>query len=233
MNPCVQAPIAVVAALARELAPLRRRVTRDVVLVEMGEGAENVARTLQPWIEQAKPRAVISIGFAGALSPSLRAGDLVVVNEVRGMFSAFASPELLLAAREVPLDGMKIHQGVAISTDRVICEAAGKQRLARELDLNEVGCVDMESSAVAKACSEFAVPLLIVRSITDLLDEDLPLDFNRCRAVDGRIRDSRVVREALFHPGSIKGLLELRRRSRLAAGRLALFVERLLPFIHC
>jgi nucleoside phosphorylase len=60
------------------------------------------------------------------------------------------------------------------------------------LSANEVGFVDMESTAVADVCASRGLPFLIARSITDLLDEDLPLDFNLCRGEDGRV-DSKLV----------------------------------------
>ncbi|HLG13238.1 MAG TPA: hypothetical protein VJH03_01775 [Blastocatellia bacterium] len=225
------APVAIVAALDRELGPLRSRASADLALIVTGEGAANVDRKLREWLRRVNPRAVIGLGFAGALSESLRAGDLIVVTEVRGSFSAHSSPELAAAARKVSVEGVAVHHGVAISVDRVVCEAAGKRALAKQLLPGETGCVDMESAALARVCAEFGVPVLTVRAITDLVAEDLPVDFNRCRSSDGRVSELRVVTEALLHPRSIKGLLELRRRSRVSSERLALFVERLLVLL--
>ena len=89
----------------------------------------------------------------------------------------------------------------------------------------------MESTAIASVCGRRGLPFLIARSITDLLDEDLPLDFNQFRNCDGRVDQKRVVRAALLKPSAFKGLLNLRKRSKLCAERLTQFVRRLVPLI--
>jgi adenosylhomocysteine nucleosidase len=89
----------------------------------------------------------------------------------------------------------------------------------------------MESTAVARVCGARSVPFLIARSITDLLDEDLPLDFNQYRNGDGRVSSKRVMKTALLRPAVLKGLLELRRRSNLCAEKMADFVKRMVPLI--
>lgn len=227
-------PLLVVAALARELAPLVREARADVALIETGEGIRNSERAVRSWLDQRAACAVLGIGFAGALSPSLAVGDLVIARSVRGADRAgesfISSPVLLSAAGQVRIEGM--HFGAAITVDEIVGEASAKRRLATLLARDEIGCVDMESSAIARACGERKLPFLIVRSITDLLDEDLPLDFNRCRTVDGRVSAQRVIRAALARPRSFKGLLELKRRSDQCAERLAAFVRQLLCSIH-
>lgn len=223
-------PFAVVAALKRELAPLRRQVHRNLVLIETGEGTENAERRVRSWLQHRKVRAVFGIGFAGALSPSLHVGDLVVARDGHEAWQAPPSPELLSAAAQVRVAPLTIRFGTIITADEIVCEAKGKRALALTLAANDIGCVDMESSAVAQVCAEHRLPFLIVRCILDELDEDLPLDFNRCRNPDGRVSSTKVLKAALLHPSSLKGLWELRRRSRWCAERLALFIQQLLLF---
>ena len=103
--------------------------------------------------------------------------------------------------------------------------------MAATLELNEIGIVDMESTAIAGVCARRGLPFLIVRSITDLLDEDLPLNFNLYRGEDGRVVSARVVKAALLRPRALSGLMELRRRSELCAQRMADFVRVLAPLI--
>jgi adenosylhomocysteine nucleosidase len=229
-----ESPLLVVAALARELAPLGREARAGMVLIETGEGIRNSERAVRSWLDQRAARAVLGIGFAGALSASLKIGDLVIARNVCGADRAgesfVSSPVLLSAAGRVRLEGLSF--GTAITVDEIVGEASAKRQLSTLLARDEIGCVDMESSAVARVCGERNLPFLIVRSITDLLGEDLPLDFNRCRAADGRVSAQRVIRAALARPKSFKGLLELRRRSDLCAERLAAFVRLLLPSIY-
>jgi adenosylhomocysteine nucleosidase len=221
--------VLIAAALRREFAPLVRNPLAGLALVETGEGTRNAGRALRSWLEKRGARAVINIGMAGALSPLLRVGDIVVAREVRNdteSFDASASP-LFQAALRIG----NARPGVAITVDEIVCEAEAKRRLAERLGASEVGWVDMESAAIASASVRLNVPFLVVRCISDALDEDLPLDFNRCRNSDGRVSPRKVIRSALLRPRAFKGLFELRRRSEMCAERLADFIRELLPHV--
>ncbi len=223
-----QAPILVTAALSHELGKLRRSSHPGLALVETGEGTVNAERHLAAWLEQRLPRAVLSIGFAGALSPSLQAGDLVIAREVR---DSNISPDasLLSAAERVQIE--RVRFGAAVTTDEILWRAESKRALASSLDANEIGFVDMESTAIAKVCARRGVPFLIVRSITDPLDEDLPLDFDRYRDGDGQVDPKKIIRAALLRPATFKALLVLRKRSKLCADRMADFVNCMVALI--
>ena len=228
--PSVQrSPILVVAALSYELEGLKRSAHPELDLLETGEGAANAERHLEHWFDRNRARAVLSIGFAGALSSALQPGDLVIARQIR---DSATNPDagLLSASEQLRLE-VPVHFGAAITSNEILWRAASKQELARSLRQNEVGFVDMESTAVARICAKRGVAFLIARSITDLIDEDLPLDFNLYRSEDGRVDQRKVMKAAVFKPSAVKGLLELRRRSRLCSERMAKFVEELVPLI--
>ena len=224
------APILVVAALRRELADLSREAHFGLALLETGEGIVNAERLLETWLERGRARAVLSIGFAGALSPSLKAGDVVVANEVRDS-SATSDAKLLSAARQVQTLLPWIHFGLAVTSHEILWQAESKRALAASLAGDKISAVDMESTAIASVCGRRGLPFLVVRSITDLLDEDLPLDFNQFRNFDGRVDSKKVVKAALLKPGALGGLWKLRKRSQLCAERMGEFVRRLIPLI--
>jgi adenosylhomocysteine nucleosidase len=224
-----RSPILVVAALRYELEKLRRAPHARLALLETGEGFVNAERNLDAWLERGVARAVLSIGFAGALSASLQAGDLVVAREVRDS-KAIPDAFLLSAAEQVQAT-VAAQFGIAFSSHEILWKAESKRGLATSLGANEIGFVDMESTAIARVCDRRGVPFLIVRSITDLLNEDLPLDFNQYRDRDGRVDPKGVLRAALLKPAALGGLIELRRRSRFCADRMARFVRRLVPLI--
>lgn len=221
-------PILVVAALDRELAGLGREAS--LALLETGEGIANARRQLESWLGQRSARAVLSIGFAGALSSALEAGDIVVARKVRES-SATPDARLLSAARKVQLSGPAPQFGVALTSNEIVWRAQSKRALALSLPEGEIGFVDMESSAIAAVCGKREIPFLIARAITDLLDEDLPLDFNQYRDHEGRIDQKRVFAGALLHPVSFRGLIELKKRSQACAERLAEFVRHLVPLM--
>ena len=223
-------PILVVAALGRELASLNRQALDGVALLETGEGIDNARRSLEAWLEENTARAIVSIGFAGALSNALQAGDLVIASSIR---DGVAQPDkpLLSSAENVQLAEVPVHKGIAITTNEIIWQAESKRALAATLEPDEIGIVDMESTAIASVSARHELPFLIVRSITDLLDEDLPLNFNLYRGEDGRVDSARIVKAALLRPRALSGLIELRRRSELCAQRMADFVRVLAPLI--
>src|ERR1051326_8218462 len=87
--------IAIVAALEREIAPLvqgwdRRKLRSgthvftapSIVAVAAGIGS-NAARIIaKALLEEVWPSLLISVGLAGAISPSLKVGDLVLPEKV-------------------------------------------------------------------------------------------------------------------------------------------------------
>lgn len=222
-------PTLIVAALKRELAVIARERLPGLALLETGEGPHNAARALRAWLDEHSARAVINVGLAGALSDSLQVGDVVIAREIHGpdrSFNATASP---IFQRASTLGQVQI--GAAITVDEIVCTAVDKQRLAASSGVNAMAWVDMESAAVAAVCDELRTPYLIVRAISDRFDEDLPVDFNRCRDRSGRVSTRRVMQAALARPRAFKGLIELKRRADLCADNLASFVGRLLPLL--
>jgi adenosylhomocysteine nucleosidase len=222
-------PILVVAALGRELASLKREPHPELELLETGEGTANAERRLEARLAERIPRAVLSIGFAGALSADLQIGDLVIAQTIHSSIGA-PDGKLLEAAARLQLESAA-RFGKGVTSERILWQASEKRAMATLLAPGEIGFVDMESTAIASACSRHGVPFLIARCISDLLDEDLPIDFNQCRDREGRVSATKVMRAALTKPSSINGLLELRKRSELCAERLAGFVLRIVELI--
>jgi adenosylhomocysteine nucleosidase len=207
-----KSPILIVAALEREIAPLVRKRLPGVEFLVTGEGRSNAERALRSRLTEGRYKAVICTGFAGALSPQLRIGDLIIDK------SRWRGTELPSTATP-----FKTHFGTVITVDEIV-GAVGKRQLAATFNDGEIACVDMESAAVAKVCDEFQMPLLLVRVISDLSDEDLPIDFNACRDKSGRVSNRKVLQAVTRKPQAIPGLLELNRRARLGAANLAEFI---------
>ena len=224
-----QAPILVVAALSYELKELHRAPHPRLALLETGEGVSNAKRHLEAWLVQHHARAVLSIGFAGALSAVLQPGDLVIARDVHHS-NEKPDAKLISAAIKVKLD-TPVHLGVAVTSLEILWKGESKLALASSLEVDQIGFVDMESTAIAEVCASRGVPYLIVRSISDLLDEDLPLDFNRYRTDDGRVDRTRVAKAAMMRPATLKALFQLKKRSDLCARRMAEFVKRFVPLI--
>ncbi len=68
-----------------------------------------------------------------------------------------------------------IHEGLVVSGDRFVADAAVSREL-KEL-LPDALCVEMEGAAVAQVCTESSVPFGVVRTISDSADHGASVDF--------------------------------------------------------
>ena len=162
-------PVAIVAAMCRELAPLLRGATkREVEGVELyelpsalvaigGIGREAGSRAANLVLREANPEILVSAGLAGALTPSLRHGDVIrareVIDEATGeRYRAIGGEAVLVTALRVA--GIK-----------------GKQRLAASYSAS---AVDMEGALVAQAARQHGIRFAAVKAISDEVNFPVP-----------------------------------------------------------
>ncbi|MBL8177364.1 MAG: hypothetical protein JNK48_21995 [Bryobacterales bacterium] len=157
--------------------------------------------------------AVVSTGFCGGTNPRLRVGDIAVANEVRMESRYFAA-----SSPESPKPAMT---GPVVSQDRVACTAADKRRLG---DTGAIA-VEMEAAAVAAFAEQRGVPFYCIRVVSDSVEEDMPLDFNRYRTADGDFDRKAIAFAALRRPFScIPALRRLQRNCQIASESLGAFL---------
>ncbi len=169
------------------------------LLIANGPGPRLVERALgrKPEVD-----GILSVGFCGALDPALEIGDIVISGEVPKAFG-------------------RCVQGDVASVDRVAVTAREKRELRAATG---AAVVEMESAAVAQKAREWNLPFGCVRVVSDAAGEDLPLDFNRYRDVDGRFKKARIALAALARPFTVlPGLMRLDRQCRQASERLGEF----------
>src|SRR2546426_651466 len=73
--------------------------------------------------------------------------------------------------------------------------------------------------------SAFGARGVAIRGISDTVEEDLPLDFNRVTNASGDVSIPRVMREVFRNPGAIPALIRFGHQSQEAAERLAAFLD--------
>ena len=83
--------------------------------------------------------------------------------------------------------------------------------------------LDMESAALAEAAAERKVPFAIVRSVSDLVDENLPMDLNLFMTPVDWLKG---LAACVAVPSCLGGLLRLRAQMRTASDRMSRFFER-------
>jgi adenosylhomocysteine nucleosidase len=220
--------LAIVAAMPLETRPVQRRWGSQLRYLITGEGSENAARSFKAFLSRESVGSVLHIGLAGALSPTLQHCDVVIARRIQSASLLDTPSEIHGQAMQIPWSSHQLYLGTFVDVSAVIWKAADKIILASQLPEGEIGCMDMESATIAGICSEREIPYLGVRCISDLLNEDLPLDFNLCRDVAGSLDQLKILRMALRQPRSLPGLWRLFRRSRTAAAQLACFVEQYL-----
>lgn len=147
-------------------------------------------------IAAGRPRALLAVGFCGALDPALRVGDLVAAERVRDEATGedFAADPGLLAAAP----GLR---GVLVSARHIARTPADRARL-------EGTVVDLESAALARAAAVAGVPFLALRAVTDTTRHRLP-DFERMAAGAAGPRPRRAVAYFLLRPWELPRLVRL------------------------
>jgi len=170
-----------------------------------GMGRRNTSTRFEQELKHFHPERVITCGFAGALNPNLRIGDLIFDADFD---SGMSEPLLALGASH----------GRFYCSTRVAVSVAEKGELRRSS-----GCdaVEMESAVIRTMCRDRGIPSATLRVISDAAGEDLPLDFNALMTADQKISMTRLSLALLKSPGSIPRLMELQRNTRMAARRLA------------
>lgn len=190
----------------------------SVDFVVTGMGAENARRGTEAAINP-EHKACIGAGFAGALKPTLKIGDVLVARAVRELGknkTLVCSRNLFMAACE----NQAIEAKLFLTANRVIGTSEEKQRLSPFAD-----AVDMESFATLSVAKEKNVSAVAVRVIGDRLDEDMPAEIDATVDQQGRVRIGGVVKHVAAHPLQIPALIRLGKKSHTAAEALAHFLE--------
>ncbi len=241
----------ILAALGRELSSLEKmllqscRVVKDktpvvegrlgqarVALAQVGIGRQRSKESAARLMLQYAPAAVISLGFAGAVTPELRAGDLLVCPNVyrfdqtvgnRGSQIGATIPSdrrLLDAAREALATEPILHySGDLLTVEEEVGSPAFKGWISSTFP---VKAVDMESYWVGEVALSKHVPFLAVRAISDTLNDGLP-QYNKFMGPEGEVRPLQAVSYFLTKPHQISLAARLAQNARHASHSLSIF----------
>lgn len=168
---------------------------KDVILTKSGIGkvAAAVATTLL--LERFQPDTIINTGSAGGYDAALNVGDIVISTEVRfhdvdltafgyeiGQMAqlppAFTANEKLIDVAQQAaetIDNLNIIQGL-ICTGDIFMADPQKAEIARNNFPTMAAC-EMEAAAIAQVCHQFAVPFVIIRSLSDIAGKKSELSF--------------------------------------------------------
>lgn len=224
----VEADVLAIAAEEREFAGLLRRAERKRrlmgwpvecawsavtgpvrwLLVSDGPGASLAGRAAAEALSRCSVRCILSTGLCGALDAHLRPGDAVHAAEViDGQ-----------GTRWEPLDPGAASSPVRLlSVSRVAVTVAEKRSMAAATG---AAVVEMEAAAVAAEAARHGLPFYCLRVVSDSLEEELPMDFNRYRDSMGRFSRVRIAAACVLRPWAVPALLRFDRQCRSSAGIL-------------
>lgn len=157
----------------------------ECVLVESGVGKVNAARTTQILIDNIKVDYIFNIGVAGGVDKSLSVGDIVLGEKLvqhdfdttafghqKGMVPgvglyAESDVYLLTLADSVlkSLEDISFKRGIIASGDIFCTETWMSEKINKKFNAL---CVEMEGASIAQVCYLSHVPFLIIRSISDV-----------------------------------------------------------------
>jgi adenosylhomocysteine nucleosidase len=193
--------------------------SKHVVVAESGVGRAAAAKATEDLIAVSHPAWVVAAGFAAAIQPQLRRGQIVMADHVLDVHGR----QLSMGLKVDPAAAMQgCHVGGLLTIDRLVRTPQEKQELGASY--HALAC-DMETMAVAEACRQAKVRFMAVRVISDALDDRMPPEvegFFGQKTVAGKLG---AATGALFQrPSVVKDLWHLRDEAAKAAERLAKFL---------
>jgi adenosylhomocysteine nucleosidase len=205
--------VAIIAAMEEEVAQLRAQLSQaqevaaffvdlpiyrgqllglDAVLARCGIGKVNAALATQYTIDHFKPRVILTCGVAGAISPEVRIGDVVISTGAqqhdvdargfgyeRGVIPRLATslfpadPDLVELAAEAAVEKLgaqRVHQGLVVSGDLFVHSREQREEILRFFP--GALCTDMEAAAIAQVAAANGIPYLSLQAMSDQADEE-------------------------------------------------------------
>ena len=211
--------LAIVAALEREIRPLVKNwraskrehdgrcfrffETNDAVLVCGGIGAAAARRAAEAVIVLFGPSIIYSAGFAGALDPELKVGDVFF-------------PERVINAGDGSSIALNDGKGILVSFGAV----ANSDQKRKLRDSFGAQAVDMEAAAVLRAAEAHGIAFGAVKAISDDSEFDLP-PTDRFVDAEGNFSESRFAFFAAIRPWLWPQVFRLARNSNQASRALS------------
>jgi adenosylhomocysteine nucleosidase len=191
----------------------------ELVVLLTGVGGRRAWAEATKVIWEGNVDICISSGLAGALREKHRPGEVLAAKEVHATNWKKvipSDPGLLDVATAC---GAKLADGF-YSVNRILVHSSEKAELGATAD-----AVEMESGDIMLEAVAFGAKVIAIRAISDAVEEDLPVDFNRVTSEAGEVSIAKIVAQAAAHPGSIPALIRFGRQSRNAAEMLAVVLD--------
>lgn len=168
----------------------------DVILLKSGIGKVNAAMATTLLIELYNPDYIINTGSAGGFHKGLKVGDIVISNELRyhdvdatvfgyaygqvpGMPAYYLPDEKLVKIAEKCADKINVNviTGLITSGDSFLEDGERVKEINRLFP--DLSAAEMEAAAIAQVAFQFAVPFVIIRSLSDIAGNDARVSYDQ------------------------------------------------------
>ncbi len=194
------------------------------ICVKAGIGKVNAAITTEILLLKYNANAIIFTGVAGGINPEIKIGDVVISTKIiyhdygriapNGFFpldtTGFLADSFLIEIAKKSSRSIKfasIPEKLCKETNRYPRIILGKIATGDQFIADEnkrswiektfaVECVEMEGAAVAQVCAINKIPFVIIRSISDLANENADIDFEEF--VKYSARNSSLIVQEMF-----------------------------------
>jgi nucleoside phosphorylase len=147
-----------------------------------------------------RPDAVVVMGICGSLTPSVAEGEVTIYSECLSTEKG-AAPLRCTAPLVKPITSLLSDKGISCRPAVGIASARVATTKSEKLALAKSGAevVDMESYEVVAAANQAALPVVVIRVVSDSLDRRIP-DFNLVLQENGEINSLNLLKVAIGSP---------------------------------
>ena len=195
----------------------------DIYAVVTGIGTRGTREELRKLFERPVDICVVS-GLAGSLKRQHAAGTILVARAIkRDKTETVMTSDRSLVKIATQCGAAAVD--FFYTADAIANSASEKMRLGQTAD-----AVEMESFQIMAEAQRNGVRAVAVRAVSDPVDRNLPLDFNRVVNGDGKIVWLRALSQVAAGPGRLPGLIRFGFESSRAARRLGRFLD---EYVKC
>ncbi|PHS57039.1 MAG: 5'-methylthioadenosine/S-adenosylhomocysteine nucleosidase [Sulfurimonas sp.] len=205
--------IAIMGAMPEEIAPILEKLGEyktteyagnkyyearykgaDLVIAYSKIGKVFSTLTASSMIQHFGAQKLLFSGVAGAISPSLKVGDLIVATKLsqhdlditafghafgyvpEGSVYIDTDKDLITISKEVASEmGKSVKEGIIATGDQFVANEDRKNWIG---DTFKADALEMEGASVAVVCNALDIPFFILRSISDAADMDASFSFD-------------------------------------------------------
>ncbi|OGQ42302.1 MAG: hypothetical protein A2W61_06060 [Deltaproteobacteria bacterium RIFCSPLOWO2_01_44_7] len=234
----------IVAALKDEVRPIKAEMTvdctihfkpatfyqgkifnKEIGLLITGVGVARMKKGLIQVLEQKKPTSILHVGFCGSCSPVAGLGALILgqgVVEEKSRCHFVSETGLLEQAKKLCEEKQFSFQvGSIVTVDRIVSSPHEKADLGA---VHKTMALDMEAAVVAEVASQRKIPWVVVKSILDPVDMELP-NLEDCVEPTGEARPLMVVEHLFRKPQDLMKLPNIQYCASQARRSLTEFME--------